>query len=225
MKRIIIALVFCIATNVFCASKVIESQIRSAHKTYESKVSKAKTAYIKVLDNAIKSYTKKGLLDDALRIKKFKEDLGMKDEIDEELSHVENGKIQLTSLEPIFTKLGWGKFEINRRDSTPLINNKLCTDFIFAHASSLISYDIPKGTKYFKAIACSKRSKSIVFKVIIDGKTVYESKPLAKYRKKIAKVKVKIPIGAKQIDLVTDSLGDRRHDDSCWAYPEFIVLQ
>ena len=135
--------------------------------------------------------------------------------------------INLTELKPTFVSVAWDEMRINRDNDVPTIDGKLCTDFIFAHADSVLRYDIPKGVKYFNAIGCSPLhlSQSIEFSVLIDGKQVFKSKPLATYSRKKVDIKVKIPSNAKYIELVADDLGDRNGDHSCWAYPHFSYVK
>ncbi|MEQ8854006.1 protein kinase [Gimesia sp.] len=97
-------------------------------------------------------------------------------------------------------------------DSLPV-----CTEMLWAHANTSLSYEIPKGAKRFRAVAAAYRSRSVRFLVQIDGREVYRS-PVAG----ILPVDVPIPEGAREITLLTDDCGDQRNDWADWCYPRFV---
>ena len=97
--------------------------------------------------------------------------------------------------------------------------------FIVAHADSTLVYEIPLGFTAFSAIGVRKDELDTeghwAYKVLIDGKQVYESEPLVTYPNREVKITVSLPRGAKEIELFVDSLGDGAFDRSVWAYPQF----
>ena len=205
--------------------------------------------YDQALEKSQKKYVVDGKLEEAVKIKNEREKLKLSETLKSAHAMVQkplkqktptdtNSKreairpkntltkkeaIKLTSLTPTDVFVGWDKMKVNGGD-IPMIDGKPCTDFIYAHANSLIRYNIPKGVKYFHAIACSPHSKSVAFFIRIDGKQVFKSRALEKYRDKTTKVKVKIPLNAKIIELVADTLGDANSDHSCWGYPQFTYI-
>ena len=118
-------------------------------------------------------------------------------------------------MKPIHVTVGYDRFLVNEGTTTPLIDNKPCADFLFAHADSLIRYKIPSRASYFTAKGCSSHSKSVSLKVIIYGQVAFKSKSLSNYSKGYVDIKVKIPSNAKNIELITDSLGDADWDHTC----------
>ena len=92
-----------------------------------------------------------------------------------------------------------------------------CSDLLWAHANSKISYDIPEGAQRFRAIGTGYRSRSVRFAVQFDGKETYRS-PIAG----IVSIDVPIPAGAEKIVLLTDDCGDQQNDWADWCYPRFV---
>jgi len=131
----------------------------------------------------------------------------------------------LIRMEPVYsTTLDSYPLRINENGGyypSPTINRKVCDEYIFAVAPSLIRYDIPPGAKWFKAVGLSFGGGAFKFVVTIDGDQLFESKPLNLYDYKQVKVRVKIPDEAKQIELIVDNLGNSNDDNSVWAYPRF----
>ncbi|WP_254511212.1 NPCBM/NEW2 domain-containing protein [Anatilimnocola floriformis] len=121
----------------------------------------------------------------------------------------------LTSLTPAIKTHFEDKFGINA-GTNPIINGQPCTDFVYAHAPSRLTYAIPPGTKAFTAMAYCARSGSVKFIVSADGQELYSVE-----RRAIAPVAVNIPEGAKTLTLECDPLDRSWDDDSCWCFPAF----
>ncbi|MCM8534155.1 MAG: NPCBM/NEW2 domain-containing protein [Lentisphaeraceae bacterium] len=130
-------------------------------------------------------------------------------------------KLKLTDLAPLTTFVSYGEVTVNGGTRTPTINGRKCSDFIFSHAKSKLSYLIPMGAKSFTTVAASPHSKSMVFSVVVDGKTVFKSEELITYKDKSVKIDIDLPENAKIIELLVDPLGSNHSDHSCWAYSEF----
>ena len=219
MKIFIATLIILLSLNCYAATGTLEVQILKAQNKYAEAVLKEQQAYITTLDKIIKDFTKKGMLDEALKVKQLKEDFIKKEKIKYVITMPESGFIKLTSMTPIYKQTGFGQITINGGTTPPVFKDKVCDDFIFAHANSILRYNIPAGSVYFSAIACSPFSKSIGFRVIADGKVIYKCKDLNRKSGQIDKIKVRLPRKAKILELVTDNLGDGDSDHSCWAYP------
>lgn len=94
------------------------------------------------------------------------------------------------------------------RDAVP------CDEFLFSHANSSVSYAIPEGMKRFTAIAYNVRSHHVKYEVWADAKQIYAG-PTAG----IHPIDVKLPNGAKSIELKINDLGNFAYDFSMWCYP------
>ena len=146
-------------------------------------------------------------------IKNYRETLGEK--------LASQSKLKLTDLAPLTTFVSYGEVTVNGGTRTPTINDKKCSDFIFSHAKSKLTYIIPKGAKSFTTIATSPHSKSMVFSVVVDGETFFKSEELINYKDKSVKIDLELPENAQIIELLVDPLGSNHSDHSCWAYSEF----
>ncbi|ADB16583.1 hypothetical protein Psta_1909 [Pirellula staleyi DSM 6068] len=98
----------------------------------------------------------------------------------------------------------------------PVIDGKECDDFIFAHAKSRVTYDIPPKAKYFTSYCVNVRSVSASFSVRIDGVELFRTEGKA-----ISRCLVEIPPGSKTIELICGDMGDDSFDHTMWAYPAF----
>ncbi len=225
MKMIIMVLILVSSVCVFGENSAIESRLKKELENYKLTVKKANATYIKFLDNAIKKYSSIGLSSDAERTLRTKKEFCSANNISCDSTVSESNKVKVTELEPIYVKVGYGSFEVNGGTAMPLLNNIPCKEFMYTHAPSLLRYKIPKGAKSFRAIAYSPYSQSIAYKVVIDGKKAYKSRALSRYSKGFIEIKVKIPENAKEIDLITDTLGDGDSDHSCWAMPVFDLAE
>ncbi|WP_425618192.1 NPCBM/NEW2 domain-containing protein [Anatilimnocola sp. NA78] len=128
---------------------------------------------------------------------------------------------RLTSLRPITARAHSNHLAVSAVPAgtgakAPLLSGKECTDYLFAHAPSSLSYAIPAKAKYFTAVAHCTVQTSVKFTVKADGKELYsvENQP-------ISIISVEIPEGAKVLQLECDPLGDVRGDHSSWCFPAF----
>ena len=206
------------------ADKFTEARIQKAHPQYRLALEKAESSYLRVLEDAYRLYVRRKQTKDVERIKKFINDFIEGKDVKDDYVLPEKGIVKLTSLKPTLAKVGWDKIRVNSGDR-PIVKDEPCRDFIFAHASSQIRYDIPRNATYFTAVDCSPHSKPVGFKVVIDGKVAFKLRPLSSYKKKNyeLEIKVKIPTNSRQIELITDDLGDNNSDLSYWAFPEFQI--
>jgi len=140
-------------------------------------------------------------------------------------------KVFLGDLKPVKEVVGWKTLMVN---SNPFnlsveIENKPCYKYLFAHAASSISYLIPEGVKRFIAYGVmptyrGEISGSWEYVVRVDGKVLYRSKALSSYKNNELRISIKIPNGAKKIELITDDMGDSYGDQCIWAEPYFILV-
>ncbi len=136
--------------------------------------------------------------------------------------------ISLTKLTPEFASVGFGQLLINQAigNAPVIIDGKECTEFLFAHANSLLRYKVPPNMSTFSAIGLSTHpNKSVRFKVVGDGKTFFESEELSKCDENQTRIRIKLPTTLKMIDLITDTCGNDKADHSVWAYPRFEADQ
>ena len=128
--------------------------------------------------------------------------------------------IRLVDLKPKESKVGYGTLEIGIEKE---VLNKKCPETISAHASSRLLYDIPKGSRMFTAIGVGRmirKKDHAIFDLIVkvDGKELHRAKISPGIT---AKIEVKLPFAAKNIELIADSKGPRWADDAYWCWPRF----
>lgn len=97
---------------------------------------------------------------------------------------------------------------IHFRDAQP------CDEFLYAHAPSTVTYQVPEGMTRFTAIGYNVVSHHVKYEVWADAKRIYESPQAG-----IVPMDVKLPPGTKTIELKINDLGDSRDDQSMWCYP------
>lgn len=102
-----------------------------------------------------------------------------------------------------------------------MIDGERCYEYLFAHAPSVLGYDIPAGAKQFTAYGLSLEYQSVKFSVAVDGKSVFLSKTPDTYAKNLVPINITIPEGTKRLELTVDPCGDNVADHSVWAYPYF----
>lgn len=97
---------------------------------------------------------------------------------------------------------------VHFRDAQP------CDEFLFAHAPSSVTYTVPEGMTRLTAIGYCVTTQHVRFEVWADARQVYQSGAAG-----IAPIDVKLPPGAKTLELRVNDLGDARDDWSMWCYP------
>ncbi|HZE96912.1 MAG TPA: NPCBM/NEW2 domain-containing protein [Planctomycetota bacterium] len=139
------------------------------------------------------------------------------------------GSIDLTLVTPKAITVANGKLRANINDEKVLViaGGKECKKYLFAHAPSSLTFDIPPGCRQFLAtgIKLDRNNLAVTgawkYIVVVDGKVLYESKVLNELKEFEADIAVTLPPGAKEIQLKVDDLADTRGDWSVWAYPRF----
>jgi hypothetical protein len=106
------------------------------------------------------------------------------------------------------------------------LHEKQISDYLFAHASSRVVYDIPEGFRSFNAWGVRPKSNKVVagswiYIVKMDGDEVFRSGPLSSYDSFELPINVPIPAGTKTIELITDNMTNGYADHSIWAKPVF----
>jgi hypothetical protein len=137
------------------------------------------------------------------------------------------GSIDITTLTVKKSSVGAGKLGINPSDggTQVYVNGKECKRYIFAHAPSMVVFDVPAGARLFQATGAkpvkSQGDGTWKYLVVVDAKTIYESKALNEYKGLEVEISVALPPGAKEIQLKVDDLGGPNGDHAVWAYPRF----
>ncbi|NLS94996.1 MAG: hypothetical protein GXX96_22800 [Planctomycetaceae bacterium] len=100
-------------------------------------------------------------------------------------------------------------------DSWPIIDtdSQLCPEFLYAPAPSRLIWKLPSTMKSFSAVGYCIESRSVRFRVLVDGQTIHESEPAG-----VAEIKVDLPPGD-ELELQVDDMGDGARDESYWLYP------
>jgi hypothetical protein len=126
----------------------------------------------------------------------------------------------LTKLKPVTSQAGWDQVRMNREPAgkQPLVKGKLCDEFIFAHANSMVRFRVPSGYNYFTATGGNfMGGLSHNFSLVADGKTIYESakSQSAQTSPNFVDIAVRLPEKAKTLDLIIEGPGV----PTFWAYP------
>ena len=115
----------------------------------------------------------------------------------------------------------------NSKNLPVKISGRVCTKYIFAHASSRIVYDLPSGVKLFRAYGVSPAadwvSRSWKYKVSVDGRTLYTSDVLFNYIGHEVFIEVVIPGGSQRLELEIDNHNGEHSDYAIWAEPKLII--
>jgi hypothetical protein len=89
-----------------------------------------------------------------------------------------------------------------------------CEEFIFAHAPSTVTFQIPEGMTQFSAIGYNVISHSARFEVWADSKRIFESNIAG-----IVPINVPLPPNSKLITLKTTDCGHGAGDQAIWCFP------
>lgn len=136
------------------------------------------------------------------------------------------GSIDITALKAKKASVGAGSLTINTNDTGESFNagGAPCTKYIFAHAPSTLVFDVPAGARFFLATGVRRNARvegSWKYIVVVDGKPLFESRPLNTYEGFEAEIAVALPAGAKEIQLQIDTCGSDNGDHSIWGFPRF----
>ena len=127
--------------------------------------------------------------------------------------------LRLVDASPLWAHVGHGRYRVNAPaefDSWPHIQTGLrdCRELIYAHAPSRLVYPLSAEARSFTAIGHCLRSGSVSFQVAVDGEQVYASE-----RAGLVPVRVDLPTGGKELELIVDPLGGNGFDHSFWLLP------
>jgi beta-lactamase regulating signal transducer with metallopeptidase domain len=136
--------------------------------------------------------------------------------------------ISLLDLPVLDYHVGFGDLMISRSldQRQVFLGQKECADYLFDHSPSRVLYNIPPGATLFTAVGVRPRGLdnimgSWAYIVKIDGEERFHSKALSEYPDLECPIRVAIPPGAKQMELVTDDLRNSFCDHAVWAVPVF----
>ncbi|MCP4193552.1 MAG: hypothetical protein GY768_23310 [Planctomycetaceae bacterium] len=137
--------------------------------------------------------------------------------------------LDVTVLYPNASKGGYGGLGINQNRSAsvgpihelPRLGRQPITRFLWAHAPSMVEYDVPDGAKVFRAIAIlnADSTDGAEFVVLVDGKKF--SSGLVKTRGRAIPINIPLPETAEKIVLRVESQKSAQGDESYWVNPEF----
>ncbi len=138
--------------------------------------------------------------------------------------------IRLEDLDLSNMAVGWGQPVAKKSiDKKPLtMNGVIYENGVGSHAASRFTIDLKGAAKYFKAVVgiddeTSGKKGSVVFKVYVDKKKVFESSIL-KVKSPVEKINVDLK-NAKRLDLIITDGGDTMdYDHANWA-DAYIVLE
>lgn len=113
---------------------------------------------------------------------------------------------------PDFLGLGVGTADPAR---WPILDedSQFCSEFIYAPAPSIFRWKRLPAMKSFTAIGYCAESRSVRFRVRVDGQTVFESQAAG-----VVPIKVDLPPG-EQLELYVDPMGSNQNDESFWMFP------
>lgn len=138
--------------------------------------------------------------------------------------------VDATTLTPKKSTVGFYTLGVNTNANNlaVFVQGKECKQYLFTHAPSSIVYELPPRTRMFTAVGAKldKNAAHITGSwkhlVYVDGKQIYESKPLSEAKGAELEISVTLPPGAKEIELRIDDMGDKGSDWAVWAYPRFV---
>jgi hypothetical protein len=124
-------------------------------------------------------------------------------------------------MKPLSAEVGHGQFLRNRTDAPPPVyyrDQKICDEFLFAHAPSSLTYAVPEGMSRFKAIGYCDVTPAVRYEVWADARQIYQS-PLGG----IIPIDVKIPSGTKSLELRTERTAKVDYTQTYWCYPRLYA--
>lgn len=136
-------------------------------------------------------------------------------------------KKSLIEVKVVKYEVGWFDLLINScpEGRSVTLDGEKCEEYIFAHAPSVIVYDIPPAATHFTAVGLCpeglENPGTWTYRVKIDTRIVFESRSLQTYPKKQVLIEVAIPRNSKKIELCVDEMKDIHQDFSIWAKPRF----
>jgi len=143
-------------------------------------------------------------------------------------------ELRLDDLIPIEAKTGWGPMQVNRYSNLEgegtdrvILDGEPCANFLFAHATSRVSYLVPRGYARFSAIGMSParakfKNDTWSYRVLADETPIFESRSLGTYSDRQVPIDVELPAGTRAITLVADANGNSNNDHAIWAIPRLI---
>jgi hypothetical protein len=224
------------------AMKEFDSNVRNARIDFDKSVRAALDDYVKKLDDILKTTMKKGDLEESNRINAFKAAATQRasDVAESRVSVAPPPPpptalgplpkvIPLTAVSPLHAEVGNGAFMLGRKPGAKPLKLKggATFDFIFAHATSQLIYEVPPGYRKFAAIGTTadrgdKRAQH--FRFIIkteDGNVLLMTNELVSYPDAEVSIEINIPPNTKTLELVTESMWDHGMQWSIWALPRF----
>lgn len=144
-------------------------------------------------------------------------------------------ELRLDDLIPFVAKVGFRTYRVNKYSKTEeqlgarvLIDGQPCEHFLFAHASSSISFAVPSGFTRFSAVGIGptksgRTNYSWSYQVMADGRQIFQSERLDTYPNHQLKIAADLPPGVKTITLITDAAGSGTDDHSIWANPKLLT--
>lgn len=130
--------------------------------------------------------------------------------------------IDLTQVKPVYQTTNSGIIRFNKgADITT--NGKKVTRYIFAHAKSILAYQLSGRDRAFRAQGYlhAKSKDGVRFTIKIDGEGVFSSDVLIKPKGTLS-IEVDIPFGAKKLELIINRNRNFNFDWSYWLEPELI---
>ncbi len=138
-------------------------------------------------------------------------------------------QLRLDDMIPVTAAVGHGNYRVNkyslteeRKGGSVLLDSAPCEHFLFAHASSTITFAVPAGFTQFTAIGISPSHISApkwTYKVVADGTELFQSELLNSYPGNRVPVDVKLPAGCRTLTLITEKTGNGNLAHSIWAEP------
>lgn len=93
-------------------------------------------------------------------------------------------------------------------------NFQPCDEFLFAHAPSAVTFQVPEGMTRFTAIGYNVIGQTAKFEVWADSVRIHESAMAG-----IVSIDIQLPPNTKSIELKTNDCGNAAGDQCIWCFP------
>jgi hypothetical protein len=143
--------------------------------------------------------------------------------IDRKVERAGEPAVDLTALQPLSAKVGWGRFEVNSAKSAPKpprLGGQVPPKYLLAAAPSCVAYVVEgmEGRRFHATgLINHEGTDGVYFVARVDGTEVFRSK-LAEIDQPV-RVEVRLPPNSRVLELVVDENQNQTSDHAFWVSP------